>query len=39
MNTSIPIMNGTASGTYSLEPIPAPDFNGSTATFALRYAF
>ena len=35
INTSIPITGGT----YSLEPIGAPDFNGSTATFSVRYAF
>jgi hypothetical protein len=35
INTSIPITGGT----YALEPIPGPDFNGSTATFALRYVF
>ena len=35
MNISIPITGGT----YALEPIAAPDFNGSTATFAVRYAF
>ena len=34
-NISIPITGGT----YSLEPIGAPDFNGSTATFSVRYAF
>ena len=35
INTSIPITGGT----YALEPIGAPDFNGSTATFSVRYAF
>jgi len=34
-NTSVPITGGT----YALEPIGAPDFNGSTATFSVRYAF
>jgi hypothetical protein len=34
-NISIPITGGT----YALEPIGAPDFNGSTATFSVRYAF
>jgi len=38
-NPSVPVMNGTAAGVFALEAIPAPDFNGSTATFALRYAF
>ena len=40
MNTSVPITNVNApDGLYELEPIPAPDFNGSTATFSIRYAF
>jgi hypothetical protein len=40
INTSIPITNANApNGLYELEPIPAPDFNGSTATFSIRYAF
>jgi hypothetical protein len=34
-NISIPITGGT----YALEPIPTPDFNGSTATFSVRYTF
>jgi len=34
-NLSVPITGGT----YALEPIPAPDFNGSTLMFAMRYAF
>ncbi len=34
-NTSVPI----AGGTYALEPIGAPDFNGSVATFSVVYAF
>ncbi len=40
INTSVPITNANApDGLYELEPIPAPDFNGSTATFSIRYAF
>jgi len=40
INTSIPITNANApNGLYELEPIPGPDFNGSTATFSIRYAF
>ena len=40
MNTSVPVTNANApDGLYELEPIPAPDFNGSTATFSIRYAF
>ena len=35
VNTSVPITGGT----YALEPIGSPDFNGSTATFSVRYAF
>jgi len=34
-NTSVPITGGT----YALEPTGAPDFNGSTATFSVRYIF
>jgi hypothetical protein len=34
-NTSVPITGGT----LALAPIGAPDFNGSTATFSVRYAF
>lgn len=34
-NVSVPITGGT----LALAPIPGPDFNGSTATFAVRYAF
>jgi hypothetical protein len=33
--TSVPL----TSGTLALAPLPAPDFNGSTATFSVRYAF
>ncbi len=35
VNGSVPITGGT----YALEPIGLPDFNGSTATFSVRYAF
>jgi len=35
INTSVPVTIGT----YALQPIAGPDFNGSTAMFALRYAF
>lgn len=35
MNTSVPITGGT----YALQPIAGPDFNGSTLMFAMRYAF
>ena len=39
-NTSIPVTNANApNGLYSLQPIGAPDFNGSTLMFAIRYAF
>jgi hypothetical protein len=40
INTSIPVtLNGTTNGTYALQPVGGPDFNGSTLMFALRYAF
>ena len=40
VNTSIPITNANApNGLYALQPIPGPNFNGSTLMFALRYAF
>ncbi|MBZ5695679.1 MAG: hypothetical protein LAN36_10005 [Acidobacteriia bacterium] len=39
INTSVPITNPNSGGVYQLEPIPGPDFNGSTATFSVRYAF
>ena len=35
INTSVPI-NG---GTLALKPVGSPDFNGSTATFSVLYAF
>jgi len=39
-NPSIPVGNANApNGLYELAPIPAADFNGSTATFSIRYAF
>ncbi len=40
INTSVPVTNANApNGLYELGSIPAPDFNGSTATFSVRYAF
>ena len=37
---TVPAGSGTYAGqTYALQPIAAPDFNGSTLLFALRYAF
>jgi len=38
VNLSVPITS-PISGYYSLEPIPGPNFNGSTLMLALRYAF
>jgi hypothetical protein len=35
MNISVPVTGGT----YGLQPIVGPDFNGSTLMFAMRYAF
>jgi hypothetical protein len=35
VNTSVPITGGT----LALEPLGAPDFNGSTVIFSMRYAF
>lgn len=34
-SASVPVTGGT----YSLTPLATPDFNGSTATFSVRYAF
>jgi hypothetical protein len=42
INPSVIIPNGSgpfAGQTYALQPVTAPDFNGSTLLFALRYAF
>ena len=36
---TVPITGGTAPAAYTLQPIVAPDFNGSTLMFAMRYAF
>jgi hypothetical protein len=35
IGASVPITGGT----YTLQPIVGPDFNGSTLMFAMRYAF
>jgi hypothetical protein len=42
LNVSVTVPSGSgafANQTYALQPITAPDFNGSTLMFALRYAF
>jgi hypothetical protein len=40
INTGIPVTNANApNGLYALQPIPGPDFNGSTVMFSMRYAF
>jgi hypothetical protein len=36
---TVPITGGSAAAMYTLQPIAAPDFNGSTLMLALQYAF
>jgi hypothetical protein len=38
-SVTLPTGGAYAGMSYALAPIPAPDFNGSTLMFALRYAF
>jgi len=40
VSVTVPGGSGTYAGqTLALQPIAAPDFNGSTLMFAMRYAF